>query len=99
MVTLAVFAAGLICGVWLGVFSLVVFGAVVCVAALVADWSGGGLGACAHAMEMWAVLIVGFLVALTGVCLTPEPETPGQARTTKKWALLFREKRAKTGIF
>jgi hypothetical protein len=99
MVTLAVFAAGLICGVWLGVFSLGLFGAAVCVAAVLAGWSEGVVAACLQAIEMWAALVAGFLVALAGFYLTPESAAPEQAPPAKKWTPVFREKRAKTEIF
>jgi hypothetical protein len=104
MVMVAVFAAGSVCGIWLGVFSLVTFGGAVCMAAFVAGWGEGAVAACAQAMEMWAILIAGFLVALAGVSLAPEslaPESlaPGQPLPAKKWTPVFREKRAKTEIF
>ena len=63
MLTLAVFATGLLGGS-LGVFSLVILEIVVCAAAFVGFWGQGFGSACWHSVEAGAVLTAGFICAL-----------------------------------
>ena len=85
MLALAIFALGVIVGVRFGVFSLLFVGAVVCAVTLIGNRGGGFVGAGARALEMWGLLIAGFLVALVGSWLLPRSK-PGVAPRLGRWS-------------